>query len=310
MRESINVLIVCSSNSGSIAPFVGEQVESLKEMGIEIEIFSIVGKGLSGYLRNAIQIRNIVNIVKPDIIHAHYGLSGLAARLFTSRPLVITFHGSDAYIPFVRRLSKIAARLSSFNIFVEEKLKKRINRSNKNIILPCGINLDFFYPMDKNIAREMIGLNQSKKYILFSSGFDIPVKQFPLAKSAVEKIDFPIEILELKNRTRVEVNLLLNACDVSLLTSKSEGSPQFIKEAMACNCPIVSTDVGDIKYLIGNTEGCYLTTSEPQDIANKIKLAINFGKRTNGRKNILDFDNKIIAGKIIEVYKRVLNNNE
>jgi len=310
MRKSIKVLTVCSGNSNNIAPFITEQVESLKANGMDIDIFGIVGKGVFGYLRNAFRIRNIVKKTKPDLIHAHYGLSGLASRLFTSRPLVITFHGSEAYIPNVRYLSCLAAKLSTYNIFVEEKLKQRIGGTNKSATLPCGINLNVFYPINKKIAREMIGFEQDKKYILFSSRFNNPVKQFSLAKSAVGKLNMQIEILELSNKTRSEVNLLLNACDVALLTSKSEGSPQFIKEAMACNCPIVSTDVGDIKNIIGNTEGCYLTTFEPQDIANKIKSAINFGKRTNGREKIMHFDNKLISGKIVEVYKRVLNNNE
>jgi len=306
----MRILTVCSGNSKHIAPFITEQVESLKSIGMDIEIFSIVGKGVLGYLINAIQIRNIVRKTKPDIIHAHYGLSGLAARLFTSIPLVITFHGSDAYIPYVKFLSSLAAKLSSYNICVEEKLKHRIREHKKSVTIPCGINLNVFYPISKNIAREMTGLELEKKYILFSSRLDNPVKQFTLAKTAVEKINLQIEILELSNKSRAEVNLLLNACDVALLTSKSEGSPQFIKEAMACNCPIVATDVGDIKNIISSTEGCYITSFESEDIALKIQLALSYNKRTNGRHNIMQYDNKIIAKKIYDIYKKVLNIND
>ena len=121
----------------------------------------------------------------------------------------------------------------------------------------------------------------------------------------IKKLE-PIDIKEIKNRSREEVNLLMNGAELLLLTSFSEGSPNVIKEAMACNCPIVATDVGDIADVIKNTPGCYLTSFDPADVAEKIKQALAFGKRTNGRKKIRHLDNKIIAEKIVEVYKKVL----
>jgi teichuronic acid biosynthesis glycosyltransferase TuaC len=72
---------------------------------------------------------------------------------------------------------------------------------------------------------------------------------------------------------------LLNAADLLLLTSLTEGSPQVIKEAMACNCPIVATDVGDIREIIGYTDGCYITTFKPSDVAVKIQAAFLLGKK-------------------------------
>jgi len=104
-----------------------------------------------------------------------------------------------------------------------------------------------------------------------------------------------------------EVNLFYNAADVLLLTSFHEGSPNVIKEAMACNCPIVSTDVGDVRDIIENTEGCYITTFQPEDIADKIKRALEYGQRTKGRENIKHLDINTVAQRIIKVYKTVLN---
>lgn len=105
---------------------------------------------------------------------------------------------------------------------------------------------------------------------------------------------------------------MINSSDFLLLTSFREGSPQVIKEAMACNCPIVSTDVGDIKWVIGNTEGCYLTTFDPKVVAEKLKMAIEFAQtkgRTNGRDRIiqLGLDAESVAKKVLEVYQKVLN---
>jgi len=127
-----------------------------------------------------------------------------------------------------------------------------------------------------------------------------------LAFSAIEKSGENCELIELENRSREEVNLLLNACNLLLLTSFSEGSPQIIKEAMACNCPVVATDVGDIREVIKGTDGCYITSFDPEDVAEKIKLALQFKGRTNGRKKIQHFDNDLIAEKVYNVYEQIV----
>ena len=126
-----------------------------------------------------------------------------------------------------------------------------------------------------------------------------------MAKKAIDLIQYEnVELIELKNYSRREVNLLLNAVDLALMTSITEGSPQFIKEAMACNCPIVSTNVGDVDEVIKNTDGCYIASDNAADISVKIIQALKFGKRTNGRSQIDHFDNKIISSKIIKIYQQ------
>lgn len=299
----MKILVVCSGNSGFISPFIQEQVDALVSLGIDIVIFQVKGRGTLGYLKNLSSLKKKIKDFSPDILHAHYGLSGLLACMQRNVPVVITFHGSDAYLPKVRLLSNLAARLSAYNIFVSENIKNRIVFHKNNSIIPCGINFDIFFSMDKNIARNDLGLDSEKKYILFSGRFDNKVKNFPLAKEAVNLVDNEIELIELKNKTRAQVNLLLNACDLLLLTSYSEGSPQIIKEAMACNCPIVATDVGDIREIIQNVEGTFLSSFSPVDISNKIIMAISFGKKTNGREKIKNYDNKIIAEKILAIYR-------
>ena len=151
-----------------------------------------------------------------------------------------------------------------------------------------------------------MGLSTQKKYILFSAAFNNTIKNYPLAKAALDRMgNSNIELLELKNFTRKEVAVLLNAADLALMTSFSEGSPQFVKEAMACNLPIVSVDVGDVKELLGDTEGTYICSYDSRDVADKIKQALNFAKRTNGREKIQHLDSRVIAEEIIAVYKSI-----
>ena len=121
----MKVLIVCSKNSGKVAPFITEQAESLRKSGIEVEYFTIVGKGIEGYLKNYKLLQQAIKNIHPDIIHAHYGLSGLLANLQRRIPVVTTYHGSDINEPKVYPFSRLCMILSKKNIFVIDTLKSR-----------------------------------------------------------------------------------------------------------------------------------------------------------------------------------------
>jgi teichuronic acid biosynthesis glycosyltransferase TuaC len=317
----MKVLVVSSGNAGQLAPFVKEQIDALSAYPIEFDYYFIVGKGIFGYLSNIVRLNKKINSYKPDIIHAHYGLSGFLA-LFVKRgcPLVTTFHGNDInpihsgkfLKPNLNKfLSFITSIFSNFSVFVNKELASQIKaRPGKFSVIPCQVNPVLFYPIDKPEARRQCSLLPEKKYILFSSSFDTHIKNSPLAKAASRSIK-DAELIELKGYSRKEVNLLLNACDVALLTSINEGSPQFIKEAMACNRPIVSTDVGDVRWVIGNTEGCFITGFEPADVSEKIQMALEFSLSqgsTYGRERILELGltSKEIAKKIVSVYNKII----
>ena len=306
----MKILIVCSGNSGRISPYISDQKEALEKLGINIKIFLIKGKGLIGYLRNLPKLKNYIKDYCPDLIHAHYGLSGLLATFQHIKPVIITLHGSDINSSMPRFFSKIALHRASRVIFVSKKMADKI-KINNPIIIPCGINLDIFYPDGKKQSLRKMGLNPEKEYVLFSSHFNNKVKNVSLAFKSINYLreyKNNIEFLELKNYKRNEVAILMNAVDVALLTSFSEGSPQFIKEAMACNCPIVTTDVGDVRWILGNTEGCYITNYKPENVAKAIQKALCYRKRTTGRERIkqLELDSESVANKIIAVYNEVL----
>ena len=183
--------------------------------------------------------------------------------------------------------------------------------SKKLTVIPCGVDIDTFSTVKKQIAHKEMKLPDDKINLLFSAKFDYYEKNYPLAEKVLKKLGDRFNLVELKEYSRTQVNLLLNGCDIALMTSISEGSPQFIKEAMACNCPIVSTDVGDVLEVIGRTDGCYISSFDPDDIAEKIQFAVEYSQskgRTNGREHIikLGLDSETIADRIIEVYKKAL----
>lgn len=306
----MRILVVASFNNGRFAPFIVEQVEALKKQGCTIDFFGLQGKGLQGYLRNLPLLKQKIKAFCPDIIHAHYGLSGLLANLQRRVPVVTTYHGSDINDKKVLPFSKVALRLSAWNVFVSRKTLEIAKPRKKYILLPCGIDLSDLQLTEKAEARRKMNLKSDKNYILFAGAFDIAVKNAPLAKEAVALLqDDQTKLLELKGYTREEVTLLMCAADAFLLTSLTEGSPQVIKEAMACGCPIVSVDVGDVRERTASVEGCYVAnTREPEELADLLRRALSFEGRTKGHDKIVadGIDNRLVAKHLFEIYERVL----
>lgn len=300
------ILVVCSENSGRIAPFIEEQVDALKKIGLQMEIFGVRGKGIRGYLKNRKLLLQHINEFQPDIIHAHYGLSGLLANLQRKVPVVTTYHGSDINDKRIFRISKLTIRLSEHNIFVSQKNVDKAKVKKKFSLIPCGVDTSVFYPQNQEACRREMKLSKEKKYILFAGAFDNQVKNASLALNVVSTLK-NTELIELKDYTRENVACLMNAVNACLMTSHSEGSPQFIKEAMACNCPVVSVDVGDVKELLEGVKHCYLAKYDIQDIAEKLNLLFENGERTNGKEKIsnMHLDSTSIARRILEVYNSI-----
>lgn len=303
----MRVLVVARCKNGKFAPFITEQVEAIAKQGVECQYFGVGGKGIVGYLRQIPKLNKAIRDYHPDIIHAHYGLCGLLANYQRKVPVVTTYHGSDINDPKVLRLSKKAIQRSRFNIFVSQKNVEIANPKGNYALIPCGINLEDYPFMEKEDARRLMNLNPSRQYVLFAGAFGNPVKNASLAKAAMELAP-EAELLELKGYSRSQVATMMQAVDAFLMTSITEGSPQVIKEAMACGCPIVSVDVGDVRERIDGIDGCYISSRDPEDLASCINKALAYNGRTWGRdaleKNGLL--NKLIASRIIAVYKNLL----
>ena len=306
----MRILVVASHNKGRFAPFILEQAEALKHNGCEILFLGLQGKGIKGYLKNLSALKREIKNFGPDVIHAHYGLSGLLANLQRMVPVVTTYHGSDINERKVLRFSKMAMRLSAWNIFVSTKTMEIAKPKKKYSLIPCGIDLYDLQLTEKSTARQKMHLFTERKYILFAGAFDNKVKNALLAKEAVAQLnDENVELLELKGYSRDEVTLLMCAADVFLMTSYTEGSPQVIKEAMACGCPIVSVDVGDVKERIQDVEGCFVAkTRDPKELAVLLSKALPFEGKTKGREKMIDdgLDNQNVAERLMEIYREII----
>ena len=305
----MKILIVANYNPGIFSPFVVEQIQALRARGVSVDTYGIVGKGVFGYLRNIVGVNEKIREFRPDLIYAHYGLSGLCANLQRQIPVVTTYHGSDIHSGgWILKLSQLAMRLSAYNIFVSTKMLEMSGyKKNNACVQSCGLDLNIIKEIPREQAREKLGFDKKQKIGLFSGSFDNAIKNYTLAKAAVDKL-LDVQLLELKGYSRTEVNLLMNACDFQITTSHRESGPLVVKEAMACGTPVVSVDVGDVKDIIGDTDGCYIAERNPEDLAEKIRLALAFEGKTNGRQRIIDLglSNELVAKRLIEIYQQVL----
>jgi len=326
----MRVLFVVSGNNKhyDIAPFIKSQGESLVESGVEVYYFCIRGKGTLNYLKNVGRLKKQIKEGKYDLIHAHYSFCGWVAVLTgTKLPIVLSLMGDDATGTFKgQNIIQVKSRLLvllawGIQYFVDAIVSKSpniesvVHRKRISFLIPNGVRLDQF-SINENGYRMKLGLSENMKYMLFLGNKADINKNFTLAEKSVELLNRPdVKLINPFRITHDQVVEYLNSVDVFLLSSFSEGSPNVVKEAMACNCPMVVTNVGDTAWLVGTLEGCYVSTFDPVDFAQKISFALDFAekkRRTHGRERLfeLGLDSHQIAIRIINVYSQLLHPNQ
>ena len=309
----MRVLFISTGNkSGVPHSVVRNQGISLEKVGIDIQYFCVKGGGVLNYLRSVPGLRKTIKEFKPDIAHAHYSYSGFLAFLAGARPLVISFMGSDTMKKGVFRLftRQLSIRYSKFTIVKSAAMKRRLKLPDA-IVIPNGVDVDMFKPIGRDESVQKTGIDPFKKNILFVSNPSRPEKNFPLAEEAVKIAcgsDPRINLVVLSNTPNADLVWYYNSADMLLLTSKWEGSPNVVKEAMACNLPVVSTDVGDVSELLTGVENSLICQDNPSDVSRCICEIIANGKRSNGRDKIfqLGIDSKTIAARIKDEYLKIL----
>lgn len=326
----MKVLFVVSGNNKhyEVAPFIQSQGESLRAAGVELDYFGIKGRGLK-YLNNVGRLRRQLRENHYDVIHAHYSFCGWIPLLTgTRRPIVLSLMGDDATGTFAgvnkitfksRVLMFLAWAIQPFMDAIISKspnIESFVYQKKKSHLVPNGVRLEQFSLFDRKTLREKLGMHPDKKYVLFLGNKADPNKNYALAADAVATLNRPdVELINPFRITHDQVVEYLNAADVFVLCSFSEGSPNVVKEAMACNCPAVVTDVGDAAWVVSETEGCHVGSFEPADFAQKIALSLQYALekgRTNGRERLLalGLDAESIAHKIIDIYKSLLKTNK
>lgn len=298
--------------------FVRAQMESLRPLGVDYDVLFIDGrKSVWNYVRGITEMRRRIRQGSYDLIHAHFGLSGWVARCQLRLPLVVSFMGDDVLgrpardgrITLTGKLfqatSFILARIVTRVIVKSRDMQRRLGLESAQVI-PNGVDLDLFQPVEQSRARQEIGLDPGKKLVLFPYDPAEPRKRYDLIEAAVEiaRRETPaIEILHARGIPRERMPFYFNAADVLVLASWLEGSPNAVKEAMAVNLPVVAVDVGDVAELIGATEGCTIVSAEAAAIAASVVEVCRRGTRTRGRERMAALSMESVARQIVNVYE-------
>lgn len=307
--------------------FVEQQVKSLLSRGMDVRVLFVDRRreGPSVYYRIREMLQRELAEFTPDIVHVMYG--GVMADQVTKcceLPTMITFHGSDLLgenLSGLRRklisrygvhCSRKAPRRADGVIVVARHLIKalgtKVNPAKVQVI-PCGIDLERFKSLDQSECRERLGWQGADFHVLFATSAGDPVKRPELARAAVALLNQKcgrVKFHVLSGTPNNEVPVWLNAADVLLLTSKHEGSPTIVKEALGCGLPVVSVRVGDVPERIRDIRGCYLAEPEPQDLAGKLELVYQNRQRLDCRDKLQALSLESVAARLEQFYSDVL----
>lgn len=308
-------------------PLVANQINSLKPF-INPSVVIISSLSPVFLIKKIVEIRRLG--VYHDLVHAQYGsLTALVALLGKGKkPLVISFGGSDLFgasgtglfwairnwltrkigLYAAEKCCKIIVKSAPLFMNLPEKLRK------KATIIPNGVDIDVFYPQPKSEMRRKLGWENANYYVLFnpSRANNVLVKNFSLAKAVIESLKIERDNIRLEfilDKSPQQVAEMMNAADCLMLTSKHEGSPNIIKEAMACNLPIVSVNVGDVSERLKYVTNSFVVDGYDKDlICQKLITILNSSARTNGFEQLKkqELTSKAVAKRILSIYNELM----
>jgi len=304
--------------------FVKSLVDSLTAVGVEVEVIH-PEPSLPTLLRYAIVATQVFckTLTKRfDVVNGHYGLWCLVARLQWTTPVVASYLGDDVLGTIITRgeysskgnfVAFISHKLCYFVDAVTVKSKQMKQRlggpQEKVFVIPDGVNFAQFYPMPRSEVRATLGWDQDRYYVLFANNPEIPVKNFAMAQAAVDILrakGIDVELVVATGLSHDTVMQYTNASNALILPSWAEGSPNVVREAMACNVPVVATNVGDVTDVIGHTEGCSICAHDPKELAVGLQRALEHTGSTTGRQDTQHLASIVIAQQVIELYEQIL----
>lgn len=309
-------------NGQGTSHFIKRQAEFLQAAGVNVDVFHFRGKkSVTGYFRAWWALRSKLRSGKYDLVHAQYGHCGLTA--FPTRlPLVVTLRGSDILGTVSddsgrytlagkvhQALTRFVAAHADAVVMVSAHMASSLRGAKRTHVIPSGIDFDHFRCVPRAEARGRLGLPPDERLVLFAGNPGQARKRYALAEAAVEILNrrLPARLVVAWNVPHSDIPAYMCGCDALVFTSMQEGSPNVVKEALACNLPVVSVPIGDVAQRIAGLDGCELCVDErPQAIAAALERVLRRGQRIDGRAAVEHLSESEITRQVISVYRSVL----
>ncbi len=301
--------------------FVDSQIVSLQNLGVKVSTFDIgIGHSPFNLVRKWKDLKIEIDKLKPDLIHAQFGTTVAMLCVFSGQPVVLSFFGPDLLKRDIissprwvigHLLSNLSVLRGQGIICVSEQLRQALWwRRNKAMVIPHGVNLELFSPGSQIEARKKLSWGLTHPVIVISVRNDPKGKGLDLAKSSMKVVRTILPDVELKVITNVlhdRMPLYFRAADVLFCGSKSEGSPNVVKEALACNLPVVSVPVGDVVERLVGVYPSAIVPRDPDEIGKALADILKKRKRSNGRDKVGHLSLDKIARRVLGVYQMVLD---
>lgn len=298
-------------------PFFKEQVTALERIGYDCTTLSVprppqpteAPRSVRHYLRYYPGVLR-QSLRSWDVVHANFGLVAPFALAQPRRPVVVSLWGSDVFGQY-GWIGRWCARHCDATIVMSEEMAAELGQECH--VIPHGIDMQRFKPRPQGDAQADLGWDPEKKHVLFPYAPFRDVKDYPRAERVVEtasvRVDDGIELHVVYGVPHARVPTYMNAADALLLTSKREGSPNSVKEALACNLPVISTDVGDVRERIEGISHSYLCDTDGE-LRDALVSVLSKDVRSNGRARAEHVSLDHMGRQIAEVYETVIAQRE
>ncbi len=307
--------------------FVREHVDALVSEGVEVDVIFVNPKeGKVRYLTEMPRLARAIRERSYDVLHAQHSYcavqtAGLRSVLQIDTPLLFTIHEGEAYstssagrsarlskrLAYWKRLKRLALDLSDHVVTVDERLLSVLGYQGGYSVIAPAVDTELFRPLDRAECRGRLDLPREGAIVFFPASVARPEKGVDVFRAALAHVDRKVHVCYGGQIERAQMPLYMNAADVVVATSHFEASPMIVKEAMACDTPVVSTDVGDVRALFGASAGCFCVDRDPQEIARALRWALELTGPVGAREQVLarGLSPASVAARYREIYREM-----
>ncbi|MGI8712985.1 MAG: glycosyltransferase [Solirubrobacteraceae bacterium] len=310
MRALIVTNMYPSPEHPALGSFVADQVAALRRSGqVEVEVFAFAPGGYRAYTGAARGLRagGRERHERFDVVHAHFGLTSWPARIVPATVHAVTLHGTDLAHPRSRPVTLAGLALNDLVGVVSPALAgelPRWARRRRVRVLPCGVDLHRFQPIDRTWARTELGLDPDGRYLLFPSDPRRAEKRHDLARLAAG--DTPL--LTLGNVAPDRVPLWVNAANAVLIPSDREGFGLAVLEALACDVPVLATPVGIAPEVLAGVPGDLCAPFDRHAWQRTLKPHLNQrDPRVPGRARAQPYSSDAMATRVLDAWRALLD---